>query len=169
MSTCCDGVRHGYQAGHTFFSGVKVLYCDSIKMNQATDAQIGRKSCETACLWVTFKYAFGWVACLKKERQGSLRPPGLEPGSKAWEASIIPLDHRRLDWQNKKILRFYIYYRHLFPARNSKTNRIDAPSANRLIYDKRRCDTRVRKNLLLLRFFFIKHTATSAGPCATNA
>ena len=30
-----------------------------------------------------------------KKPEHDLRPPGLEPGSKAWEASIIPLDHGR--------------------------------------------------------------------------
>jgi hypothetical protein len=34
----------------------------------------------------------------KKKKCKKVRPPGVEPGSPAWQASIMPLDHERSIW-----------------------------------------------------------------------
>jgi hypothetical protein len=43
---------------------------------------------------------------VRESKNDLLRPPGIEPGAKAWEASILPLYYRRINfWRFETIRR----------------------------------------------------------------
>ena len=45
------------------------------------------------CGWAWWCWEGGGLVVSLKDKRKLLQPPGIEPGSAAWQAAILPLDH----------------------------------------------------------------------------